>query len=172
MKSEEEIIKWWNELSDWWKITFKQYIFHITRQESIEKTNKISVDEIRLIFELESMNLWGDDNIEPLRFLTKLKRIICLSNDMNISTIDVLKELPRLETVNIVGTKVSDLSPLRNAQNLKELYCFRTQVKTIKPIMQLDKLELLWIGSQAPYNEIKEFAKLHPNCKINPKSNY
>lgn len=168
--SEQQLKFWWENLNDWWKTTFKQYIFRIYRNDAQSRDNNLTNEEIQKILKLQSINLWGEINsLEPLRKLTDLKKIVCMDDDLAISDLEPIRGLKNLETVNIVGTRVDNLEPLSELKNLRELYCFRTNVKTIKPLMDLNKIELLWIGNQAPSQEIREFKLKHPNCKINPK---
>lgn len=167
----ENLLNWWSNLDDWWKITFKQYIFNINREQSKNMSNDLSNEDLNKILQINSINLWGDiDSIEPLRKLKNLKKIFCWEESVHITTLEPLTNLKSLKTLNIIGTQVSDLSPLKNCLNLRELYCFKTKITSIAPIMHLRKIELLWIGFNIPKNEVVKFQKLHPNCKINPKN--
>ena len=85
-----------------------------------------------------------------------------------ITDISCLENCPKLEFLEIQTTKLSDISPLSGMKNLRHLnICYLYELDDISPIMDLE-LERLWIGdlSPVPQEQIDEYQRLHPNCRI------
>ena len=80
-----------------------------------------------------------------------------------------LASCPKLEYAELQTTGLSDLTPLKECKNLKHLnICHNFGIHDITPLYDLD-LARLWIGpfDPIPTEQIDEFARLHPDCKIN-----
>jgi Leucine-rich repeat (LRR) protein len=64
-----------------------------------------------------------------------------------ISNLDLLVDLPNLDTLDIDATKISDLSPLSNSIALRKLDADNTRITDLSPISNLLKLEELNFSS-------------------------
>ena len=92
--------------------------------------------------------------------------------DGTISDISPLENCPHLEFCELFTNRITDLSPLANAKELKHLNInWNHHLKDITPLYGLD-LERLWIGiiNEVPKDQIEEFRRLHPNCVVNDYS--
>ena len=73
----------------------------------------------------------------------------------------------RVSGVNFDNTQMSDLSPLAEMKNLKELFIFHTQVSDLSPLAELKNLERLKLfNTQVSDEQVKELRQALPNCKI------
>lgn len=89
-----------------------------------------------------------------------------------ITDVSPLANCPKLEFLEIQTSKVSDISPLADLTNLRHLnICYLYELDDISPIMDLE-LERLWIGdlSPVPAEQIEEYRKRHPNCRISTEN--
>ncbi len=81
-------------------------------------------------------------DIEPLKSLTKLKYLeMVLGNIKDLSPIQDIQSLEILKCT--AQEKFSNLKPISNLVNLKELYIGHTAVKNLKPISALKNLQKL-----------------------------
>ena len=82
-------------------------------------------------------------NLRPLKNLSKLETL-----NMNISPIeslDALTGLKNLTELDVYGTDVSDLGQVRKLSNLKTLNISQTKISDISPLEDLSKLQRLTI---------------------------
>ena len=80
-----------------------------------------------------------------------------------MTDITPLKNLTKLEKINLWGTKVSDLSPLSALSNLKELNLKYCPVEDITPLHGLKSLEYVY-GLKKEVGE--RLLKAKPDVKI------
>ena len=130
------------------------------------------------------------DKTEGLYYCTKTK-YLDLGHNTLMSDISFCRNMPELEVLIISMTGVRDLSPLASCPNLNYLeyataaagdltplsgltklkdvnLCYNFSLCDIRPLYGLD-LDRLWLGclNPIPREQIEEYARLHPNCKIN-----
>ena len=89
-----------------------------------------------------------------------------------ITDVSPLANCPNLEFLEIQTSKVSDITPLAGLKKLRHLnICYLYELDDISPIMDLD-LDRLWIGdlSPVPQEQIDEYQRLHPDCRISTKN--
>ena len=80
-----------------------------------------------------------------------------------------LASCSKLEYAELQTTGLSDLTPLKECKNLKHLnICHDFAIHDITALYDLD-LTRLWIGpyDPIPAEQIAQYQKLHPACKIN-----
>ena len=129
--------------------------------------------------------LWGK-NVECLKYCTEVRYI-----DMGHSYVDnceFVRYMPHLNTLILADSWLVDLEPLRTCENLTYLEVFSSRVKDLSPLADLEQLEFLNISNckfdditplygldnlvivnctmaKIPYEQIKEFKRLHPDTK-------
>ena len=129
--------------------------------------------------------LWGE-NVECLKYCTEVRYI-----DMGHSYVDnceFVRYMPHLNTLILADSWLVDLEPLRTCENLTYLEVFSSRVKDLSPLADLEQLEFLNISNckfdditplygldnlvivnctmaKIPYEQIKEFKRLHPDTK-------
>ena len=128
-------------------------------QEAQVKTGTLDLSGLGLeeipaeLFELTHLTVlnlgyrWQGQRNEILEIpskISKLKYLIDLDLSHNrIETLDALKGLTALQTLNCYDTQVSDLSPVQGLTALQTLNCDRTQVSDLSPVQGLTALQTL-----------------------------
>lgn len=113
-------------------------------------TIQISADDIKKVKSIELIDR-GITNIEGIEQFTELEYITFItdkdSEDANkITDITPLKELTKLEYLQLDNNNVSDIGPVKNLKNLVELdLCYNPISKNIDVIEELENLEVLWL---------------------------
>ena len=86
-----------------------------------------------------------------------------------IRDISALANCPKLNYLEYQTSAGNDLEALSGLTQLKDLnICYNLAMRDIRPLYGLN-LDRLWIGSLTPIpkEQVEEFQRLHPNCKIN-----
>ena len=107
------------------------------------------------------------DTVEFCRYMPDLEVLIAAMTF--VEDFSPLANCPKLEYVEVMTTRLHDLTPFENLHNLKHLnICYNFAVTDITPLYGLD-LERLWIGMHDPVPpaQIAEFKRLHPDCVVN-----
>lgn len=134
----KKLSSWWSELNEAWKQAFRKYN---------------DLDDI--------------PSTEQLHELPKIK-IIDISKQSEINTLEPLLKLIALEHLNCSNTSVSDLSPLSDLIDLNYLDASQTKVKNLFPIKNLNKLEYLYLSNSSInelifLGELNDLNELHIN---------
>jgi|SRR6185437_5067946 len=145
-----DIFKWWISLNDFWK---KSIIVHIelmkigvTYEKIINSTKAICNEPIDHIYQ----NITGIEFKTPS--LIEFERALDLtffyirSKDCDISDIQPLVILNKLEIIDFSFNMVSDLEPIKNCKGLKILNCECNLIASLKPIQTLNNLIELNFG--------------------------
>jgi internalin A len=107
-------------------------------------------------------------SIHPnIKSLKGLKKLISVSQK-KLSDLSPLKDLQELKYLDVISTQVSNLSPLKNLYQLKELYASDTQVSDLSFLKDLKQLRQLWIGNSlvrdlSPLKNLQQLQKLYVN---------
>lgn len=118
---------------------------------------------------LEALDL-GHQHITDIsmipEYLPNLKVLILADN--KITDISPLAKLDKLVYLELFINKITDLSPLEHLDNLVDLnLCYNNQLYDLSPIMNLPKLERVWlVNVHAPHEQIEELKNKHPNATI------
>lgn len=152
---------WWNELTEEWQEIFK-YILKIRKEPNQKDTEKmLKLEEL----ECRTDNIRSQKlkNLEPLKALTKLEKIIC--SNMDISNLEPLKNLIRLKMLDCSVNPIKSLSPLYKLSDLRELQCANSKIISLQPLQKLKKLETIGANS-CPIKSLKPVVKLHNLKKL------
>ncbi len=106
----QRLLNWWNELPDEWK-------------KILSKGSKISNPPTK----------------EQLQKIVNKKKLV-LTNNKVVKSLEPVKMLFRLETLDVSNTAISDLSPLAGLNNLRYLNLDNTQVGSLKELEGLTNL--------------------------------
>lgn len=109
----EKLKQWWYDLPP---------IYKSITKERVEISDPISTEQLHTIINQTSIDLSGFEEI---------------------SQVEPLKMLHRIEKLNLENTSVSDLSPLSGLNNLNELNINNTRVKTLSPLNDLQNLRTI-----------------------------
>jgi len=139
LNEKSDLCHWWNTLSQGWKdILAKDMVFD----------NNLPLQKIESYNDTVAMVDGAPTPIDGGRFYTFLGQIIHrgsldISGNPMISNLEPLNKLTELTVVNLSGTPVSDLMPLRNLNNLESLDISNTSVNTLEPLRYCTKLHNL-----------------------------
>jgi Leucine-rich repeat (LRR) protein len=185
----EELLNWWEFLSDGWKSIFSNLMKWNTAPDSEELHKLIQIQSIE-IKENRQIN-----DLLPLEKLVHLRKVKI--NDTRISAISSLSGLKFLQEVDLSRNPISDLSPIAKLatlefvylnntpidnldwisglQNLKVLDISGTEIKNLKEVSSANRLQKL-IAYNTKINNIKALEELAElvlikiyNSKISPK---
>jgi Leucine-rich repeat (LRR) protein len=141
LNEKDDLRRWWNSLSREWKTIFAtgMMLDGATAMADVESYN----DTIAMV--------GGEKTpIDGSRFYQFLGEIVHMtsidvSGNANISDLEPLGKISSLTEINLAGTPVSDLMPLRNLNNLEVLDISNTLVATLEPLRYCTKIRELRI---------------------------
>lgn len=132
------LANWWEGLTQEWKNVFRQL------QEMDEMPSK---EQLHQIAQSTSIDISANQRItslDPLRMLRHLQTLDCSSTA--ISDLWPLSDLIDLHSLNCANTIVSDCEGLRDLMNLEHLNISNTQIGDIKSLSRLKNLRELNIA--------------------------
>jgi len=112
----DALMSWWNDLSYEWQSIFIR---------KLNLIDSVSLDDVKRITAINELDI---------------------SNNIYIQTIEPLAQLPGLKSLDVSGTKISDLNPIRNLTELESLNASNTPVKDLSPLKYSSKLKALNIN--------------------------
>lgn len=112
----------------------------------------------------------GHNGITDISFVSEMKDLeVCIIGLNSWSDISPLSNCTKIEYLEIMDVRLDNLEPLRNMKGLKHLNAANNLfLRDISPLFDLD-LERLWLGCahNIPTEQIREFKKQFPDCRIN-----
>ncbi|HEX8545780.1 MAG TPA: leucine-rich repeat domain-containing protein [Cytophagaceae bacterium] len=136
LSEEEELRKWWKDLSVDWKTVFNKEIggtgdsLNYGQLTRLTNTDKIDISNTKSILDLE-----------PLNRLSKLKELNISGS--GVTNVLPLRNMTKLEMLSVDNTQVASLEPLKYSSNLKELYINNTPISKLAPLAIFTRLEKL-----------------------------
>lgn len=149
---------WWNELSLEWQTIFRK---QLNLKDSVQLT------DIKAITAIETLDLSGNKfirNIASLGQLTNLKSINL--SGTNVVDLAPIRDLTELQELNLSHTNISNLSPLRYSNKLETLIMRDTEVTDITTVAQMPILTHLDLNG-SPVADISALADLTHLTKLN-----
>ena len=167
----EFLKEWWTNLSDHWKMIFKNHLSAVVSTSSFTDNDDVSsmipckedlhkIANLRIIsfqnnYQVNELNPLkalnrlknlhfsntGITNIEPVSDLISLESLNISENP--ISNISSISGLKKLKYLNIANTAVEDIDPVAYLPELEEFDCSGTQIKNLKPLSGLYQLQFL-----------------------------
>jgi hypothetical protein len=141
----EKFPEWLKPTVEWF--TGRQ-IYNVYVQDNID------CSFLKDITSIEHLSIWAES--KDLSYLQNLHNLITLELITDVSNINFVKSLQKLESLNIQNSKVKNLSPLKELTNLKELNFSHTPVSDLTPLQNLLNLETLDMS----YTKIKDLRPL------------
>jgi hypothetical protein len=156
----QELQQWWATLSSEWKnlvapqfahqaeVTIEQ-LRSFTQIEALDLTKAVqaglisSFEPISELTGLRSLKLAQThiSDLWPLRNLSRLENLDISGTP--VTSLDPLKYLSALQQLNMEGVAVADLSPISNLLQLQQLNISRTQVNSWEALADLNRLRTL-----------------------------
>jgi Leucine-rich repeat (LRR) protein len=163
----EDMANWWFQLPPAWKEYFVKDIHHPdtlqwARYDSVFLEVNDSI-RIRLFDTIPEATRSYFQRIRQLWSLTEID----ISNNKDITSLEPLKKLRRLKTLDISNTSINDLTPIRNLAKLKKFDCSYTEVNSVEAIhysLNLKELNLQSTGVR-DLLPVRNFVRLeHLDC--------
>ncbi|WPP51050.1 leucine-rich repeat domain-containing protein [Catalinimonas niigatensis] len=158
----EQLQTWWNDLDQYWKNIFSQYV-------SVDSLTREKLAEIANLVEIDISNKQEITSLEPLRRLRNLRKLNCANT--SITSLDPLKGLLDLQNLDCSGTLISDLGALSESRNLRALNIDKTKVNSLLPLSEVNSMEHLSCEhTTLDEPSIMKFIREHPGCLVIYKS--
>ena len=132
------LARWWEGLPGQWKKVFRQM------KEMDDTPTKEQLHHLAQFTEIDISGKQEIKSLDPLKMLRYLKSLDCSST--GISDLWPLSDLIDLHTLNCANTIVSDCEGLRDLMNLEHLNISNTQIDDIQCISRIRNLRELNIS--------------------------
>jgi Leucine-rich repeat (LRR) protein len=155
----QNLLNWWNTLDTEWKVIFTK-AYQITEPITKEQLHQLmSQKELSLGYNKQVTN------IEPLIMLHRLENLN-LEHSL-INDLSPLSSLNNLEILNISYTSISSLEALSTLQNLKKVMANNTSISDLLPLKNNKNLTL-YLGESSGLTEerVMAFRKLVQGCVV------
>lgn len=142
LDEEQELQQWWTALSPEWKNLIAP---------QFANTSELSLEQLRSVTQIEALDLSNParagliTSFDPLSELTGLRSLKLART--SISDLWPLRNLARLENLDISGTQVTLLDPLKYLSSLQQLNLSDVAVADLSPIGNLLQLQQLNISN-------------------------
>jgi hypothetical protein len=142
-----DYLKWWEDLENIWKKYFLAYLaLELARVNLKHALKKTEYSKEELFILQYSVNIEKEDY--------KMKS-------------ELIKYLFGIKKISFRWKEIIDLKPLSVFADLEELQFTKAEIKTLNPLKSLRKLKMLdCTGAKIAQEEIEEFKRVHPNCKV------
>ncbi|MEJ2595284.1 MAG: hypothetical protein P8100_09210 [bacterium] len=154
-----ELEKWWNELPA---------VYNSIVREKMDIGDTITTEQLHEIIKQTSVDLSGRQDVrsvEPLRMMHRLESINL--ENTGVTEIEPLGSLNNLKMLNINGTGVNTLDPLQNLSNLHEIHCERTEIQDLLPLAGNTNLQSVYCDSTHVGQEnVLQLREILPNCLV------
>lgn len=139
LNEKDDLRNWWNGLSMDWKeaLSAGMMLEGTLPMAQIESFN----DSVAMVGGQKTA-IMGSEFYKFLGEIMQLTRVN-LAGNQSISNLEPLGKISALRDVNISGTPVSDLMPLRNLNNLQKLDLSNTLVTSLEPLRYCTQLQEL-----------------------------
>lgn len=144
LSEKEEMVNWWENLSNEWRLIFKK---------EIGAYDTVGLELIRQAANIERIDISGNKYIDDLEGLGQLHNLkeLNISNTM-IDNLLPLRNLTKLKSLDFSKTMVGDLEPLKYNIKLEELYGSNSQVESVVFLENLESLKTLHLGGNMLYD--------------------
>ena len=132
----QELLNWWEDLSLEWKSIFRS---------SYDITSPITKEKLHQLINQTKLSVAFNNNItsiEPVMMLHRLEEIQL--QNTSIGDIRPLSGLNNLENINLSNTGVVDLSPLSSLQGIVTINVENTGVSDLSPLKKSINIEFIY----------------------------
>lgn len=151
--------QWWNELPTEWKN------IALTK---LSISEPISKEQLHAVVDQTSVNVSNNPeitSIEPLHMLHRLENLDV--SNTKINDLSPLAGLGNLRNLNIRKTQVATLEPLLNLLNLKTINCAQTTISDLLPLQKNDGLQAVYCDStQVSQDNVLALQVFLPKCLV------
>jgi len=155
----QNLLTWWNGLSQEWKNIFKK---------SYQLTEPLTKEQLHQLMSRESLSLSYNPQITDIQPLSMLHRLEDLNLEhTRIADLSPLAGLNNLETLNISNTLISSLEPLSGMQNLKTVEANQSAIANLLPLSGNVNMNTIWCeNTNVSEQNVLEFRKLIPSSVV------
>ena len=154
-----------------WRIFFGRFSV-MTDDEKIWAIGSLTdndTEELKYCTDMKYVDLGHNDitKIEFVRYMPKLEVLIIACT--KVDDITPLEDCPNLEFLELTVSNVSDISTLAGCSNLRHLEISQLfQLTDISPLynLQLERMHAM-ADFNVPQEQKDKFAELHPDCDMN-----
>ncbi len=130
-----------------------------------------NVENLKYCSKVKYLDLGHNNYLDTIEFIRGMPDLEVLIVGMTfVEDFSPVADCPKLEYVEAMTSRLHDLTPFANLQQLRHLnICYNFAVTDISPLYGLNSLERLWIGMHDPVppEQVARFRELHPNCVVN-----
>lgn len=153
------LTEWWNKLPIYWKAIFAK---------QIEMDGNPTTEQLHEVINLTELDISGNEYIQNLLPISRLTNLVNLNiSNTDISQIEALYGMTRLESIQMENTYVSNLMPLANMSQLKTLNINNTPVTKIDCLANDTHLEIIWAeGTDVKLDQVIALKNSLPNTTV------
>lgn len=115
--------------------------------------------------EVISLAFYPGEDLDMIKNCSELREVDCIFS-RNLVEISALRNLQKLERLNLWGTKVEDLSALAACKNLKVLNLTDTPAGDLSPLYGCSELLSLTVHEDFPAQAIEDLKKRLPDLRV------
>ena len=155
----EELLNGWNEMEQAWIDIAKNYA---------EISDDPTKEELHALIKIEKMDLSGNKNITTLNPVRRLYNLKTLNiSGVQVTDFTPVEDVIELEELDISNTSVKNLDFLSNLKQLQELNIENTAVESLEPIENLKNLNIIYADNSGINNsEAFKLREFNPGCII------
>jgi len=155
----QELINWWDNLSLEWQSIFNKN-YGISKPVTKEKLHQL-INQTRLSIAY-NQNI---SSLEPVRMLHRLEEID-LQHTL-INDLAPLSGLANLESINLNQSKITSLKSLSSLNNLETISFIDTKINNLNPLLASNNIKRIYCDrSEITTKDVLSFNSLHPTCLI------
>lgn len=148
---EQELITWWNSLTDGWRYFLSG---NTTVYDSILLRNITSINKDKIVKRSiypganDTLTMYDSVKVNPNALLTEIRRILrademVLTDVPGIYDLKPLYAFSMLKHLDITKARVPDLEPIRNLSKLETLIASRSLIISLEPLRYIPSMRVL-----------------------------
>jgi len=155
----QNLLTWWNNLSEAWKTIFIK---------SYQLTEPLTKEQLHQLMSRESLSLGYNQQITDIQPLSMLHRLENLNLEhTRIGDLSPLAGLNNLEVLNVSSTPITSLEPLSGMQNLKTVEANQSAIDNLLPLAGNANMNTIWCeNTNVSEQNVLEFRKIVPSSVV------
>jgi len=155
----QELVNWWDNLSGEWRSIFSS---------SYNIKPPITKEKLHILINQTGLSIAYNKNIKTLEPLKMLHRLETLDlQNTSVSDLTPLSGLINLEELNMSNTGVETLEPISSLHNLVEIKVENTSISDLNPLTDAGKLEFIYCDKSGVDDEtVSVFKSENPDCLV------
>jgi len=166
LSRDEELSEWWMGLPFDWQSLFSNTLNfgpEMGMQEMRQRTDTVYLQDSDLI-DVRTISMLSQTTIQELEKLMIIDELD-ISDNPSLTDLNAISKLSNLRKLNISGTQIRDLGPVRNLTRLEVLDCSNSLVQDISPLQYAINLKELY-ASQTRIRDLAVFKGLRELTRV------